>query len=100
MRGLVVALLVLAACPGQGPQRLGTSPSWRGGQGRVAQVGPVTFAPSSEPAARYNEVAPPVPPSALGDAMTAAVRDAATAAGLPVPRPDARLFRACAELAD
>ena len=100
MRGLAVALLVVAACQGQGPARLGSTPSWRGGPARVAQLGPVTFAPSSEPAARYNEMPPPVAPSPLGDAAIAAVRDAATAAGLPVPRADARLFRACSELAE
>lgn len=94
-----MALLVLAACPAAGPARLGSAPSWRGGPGRVAQVGPVTFAPSSEPAARYNEVPPRVAPSPMGDAITAAVREAATSAGLAVPRPDARLFHACSELA-
>jgi uncharacterized protein YkwD len=101
MRGLVGLLVVaLAACPGQGPQRIGGTPSWRGAPGRVTAVGPVTFAPSSEPAARYNESPPPVASSALGDAVTAAARDAAFTAGVPAPRPDARLFRACAELAD
>lgn len=103
MRDRVVALLgillICAACPGAGRQRLGASPSWRGSSGRVTTVGPVTFAPSSEPAARYNETPPPPPRSALGDAVTAAVRDAALTAGLPVPQPDARLFRACSELA-
>ena len=106
MRCLVVASTVaaalvagLAACASRGPQRVGESPSWRHGPARVSAAGPVTFAPTSEPAARYNEAHPPPPHTALGDAMTAAVRDAAARAGLPAPVADARLFRACAELA-
>lgn len=97
-----IALALLGACSPQGPQRIGVSPSWRGSGrgGAVAASLPVTFAPASAPAARYNESPPPVPHTELGDAVTAAVRDAARGAGLPVPVPDARLFRACAELAD
>ncbi len=60
----------------------------------------MTFAPTTEPAARYNEPVQPPPHSALGDAVVSAVRDAAVAANLPAPTPDARLFRACAELAE
>jgi uncharacterized protein YkwD len=57
------------------------------------------FAPVTAPAARYNDAQLPAPHSELGDAVTSAVRDAALSAGLPVPLPDPRLFRACAELA-
>ena len=101
MRRLVITLIVLAACSGSGPQVIGVSPSWRSGPRTTAQGGaPVTFAPSSEPAVRYNEPLQTAPHTALGDAATAAVREAALHAGLPVPVADARLFRACAELAE
>jgi uncharacterized protein YkwD len=114
MRCLVVASLVasivaslaastvLGGCSGQGPQRIGASPSWRGegrGSAVVVAAAPAVFAPVTAPAARYNDAQPPAPHSELGDAVTSAVRDAAVSAGLPVPVPDARLFRACAELA-
>jgi uncharacterized protein YkwD len=99
MRGLSVAAIVLGACAGP-PQRLGAEPSWRGGAARTTASGPVTFAPTSEPAARYNEPLQLAPHSPLGDAVIAAVSDAATKAGLRVPVADARLFRACAELAE
>jgi uncharacterized protein YkwD len=97
----VVAWIALGACaPGVGPRRVGDQPSWRG-QARSAPVtGPVTFAPASEPATRYNESPRPPPHDPLADAVIAAVRDAATLAGLRPPVPDARLFRACAELAE
>ncbi|HEU4726885.1 MAG TPA: CAP domain-containing protein [Kofleriaceae bacterium] len=101
VRGLVVALLTLAACPGQGPERIGEAPSWRRTAPRAGAVaGPVTFAPASEPASRYNETPQPAPRSPLNDAVIAAVQDAALRAGLRLPVPDARLFRACAELAE
>ena len=99
MRRLVIAWIVLAACSDRGPQRVGEAPCWRRGPRISAAGGPVTFAPTSEPAARYNEAPALAPHTALGDAATAAVRDAAARAGLPPPLPDARLFRACAELA-
>src|SRR5262249_51947966 len=111
MRCLVVAslvslsLLTLGACSGQGPQRIGASPSWRGdsrgsaGAGRGPVVSAV-FARVTAPAARYNDEPLSAPHSELGDAVTSAVRDAALSVGLPVPLPDPRLFRACAELAD
>lgn len=96
----LLALLLVAGCPGSGgPQQVGTQPSWRGsGQAPVA-LAPITFAPSAEPAQRYNEPAPPPPRSEIGDAVTAAVKDAATKLGASAPAPDARLFRACEELA-
>lgn len=93
-------VVVAAACSGRGPQSVGSQPSWRGKTAVSAPPGPVTFAPASAPADRYNEPAGPPPPSALGDAIVAAVRDAAKGAKTPVPVADARLFRACAELAE
>ncbi len=102
-RWLVVIALVVSACSGRGPQKVGTQPSWRAGSGapRVPMpTGPVTFAPSSQPATRYNEPLQAPPRTALGDATIAAVREAAQRAGTQVPVPDARLFRACAELAE
>jgi uncharacterized protein YkwD len=100
MRRLVVTLIVLGACSGRGPQRVGAQPSWRGGTHTSQAAGPVTFAPASEPAIRYNEPPQAAQHTALNDAVTAAVKDAATRAGLHVPVADARLFRACAELAE
>jgi uncharacterized protein YkwD len=100
MRRLVVMWIVLGACSSGGPRRVGAQPSWRTGPEQpVAPAGPLTFTPTGEPASHYNEP-PRAPPSTpLNDAVTAAVRAAAMAAGLPVPVPDARLFRACADLA-
>jgi len=94
------AVIGLAACPGMGTQRIGVEPSWRGHGPRTSAAGPVTFAPTSEPVARYNEPLRYAPHSPLGDAVTAAVTEAATRAGVRVPVPDARLFRACTELAE
>lgn len=62
--------------------------------------GPMLFAPAGAPAGRYNEPPQPAPHSALADAVIAAVGDAAARAGVAVPRPDARLFGACADLAE
>jgi uncharacterized protein YkwD len=92
-------LLLVAAC-GSGAKRVGSQPSWR--KGEVTEPRPVvavTFAPESPPAARYNEPLEPPPPSPVGDAMMASIRAAATAAKVPVPVADSRLFLACAELA-
>jgi uncharacterized protein YkwD len=111
MRRLAVLALVgvvLVACSGRGPQAVGAQPSWRGGVGadgkptaRVEQIArPVTFAPSGQPAARYNEPVQAPPRSALGDAVVAALKEEAIKAGTPVPVADARLFRACAELSE
>ena len=101
---IAVAVIVVAACTGRGPQRAGAQPSWRGGSASTpstVQTGaPVTFAPSSQPAARYNERPQAPPRSPLGDGVTAAVHEAARAAGMALPIADARLFRACAELAE
>jgi uncharacterized protein YkwD len=103
----VVAIVAVAACGGRGPQAVGAQPSWRGagggGSGTVSAPivpKPVTFAPSGQPASRYNEPLQAPPRSVLGDAVVAAVRDEAQKAGTPVPVADARLFRACAELSE
>ncbi|MBA3391208.1 MAG: CAP domain-containing protein [Deltaproteobacteria bacterium] len=105
-RFVVIAMLgvVIAACSGRGPQRVGAQPSWRG-QGSGATklepvAGPVTFAPASQPASRYNEGVQLAPSSALGDAVMVALKDAAKLAGTTTPIADARMFRACAELAE
>ena len=98
-----LALLAVAACSGHGPQQVGAQPSWRheaaAGSAAPKAVGPVTFAPSSKAVARYNEPLQPPPHTPLGDATIAAVREAAANAGMQPPVADARLFDACAELA-
>jgi uncharacterized protein YkwD len=63
-------------------------------------VQPAIFAPTSEPAARYNEPLHAPPHTPLGDAVIAAVQDAAVQAHQPAPIADARLFRACQELSE
>jgi len=99
MRRFLTTLLVLGACAPGGPQQVGAEPSWRGGAARVVAAAPVTFAPVGEPVARYNEPVGAAPQDPLHDIVVAAVRDAATRAGVRQPVPDARLSRACAELA-
>lgn len=96
----LAVMCALAACSA-GPQRIGEEPSWRGGgAARVTgPAGPVTFAPATASVTRYNEPFGAPPSSPLNDAVIAAVREAAAKAGGPVPVPDARLFRACNELA-
>ena len=93
----LIALLVLACCAGP-PQQIGSQPSWRK-TGPPTPVGPVTFAPAAEPASRYNDPLQAPPHTPLGDAVLAAVSTAAAQAHVPTPAADARLFRACAELA-
>jgi uncharacterized protein YkwD len=97
VKQLAVVLLVLAACGGR-TQRVGTQPSWRN-QGAPKQVVPMTFAPKTQGAVRYNERLEAPPASALGDAVLASVRDTAGKLNLPPPAADARLFTACEELA-
>lgn len=99
MRGVVALALVTTACSG-GTRRVGGQPRWRDTPPSSKLVTPVVFAPTSAPAARYNEPLEEAPPSPLGDAAVAAVREAAAAANLPLPAADARLFRACQELAE
>jgi uncharacterized protein YkwD len=105
MRRLIAVALV-AACGTGAPTRVGSQPSWRhaasSGSGSASlgiPIRPVTFAPTTEPAGRYNEPPQAPPHTALGDAVLRAVGDSAAQAGLPMPTADARLFRACAELA-
>jgi uncharacterized protein YkwD len=100
----LVTLLAIAACSGKGPQSVGTQPSWRGGSGSSASAtvpleAKVTFAPQGKAVARYNEPVAPPPWTPLGTAVVDAVREAAVTAKLAQPIADARLFRACAELA-
>jgi len=95
-----VFALLLVACS-SAPQRVGTQPSWRhSGSGSAAPVQPAIFAPTTEPATRYNEPLRAPPHSPLGDAVLAAVQDAAAQAHQPAPIADARLFKACEELAE
>lgn len=94
----LIAMLVLAACSGE-PKQVGTQPSWRAKPTEAKAVGPVTFAPASEPAARYNEPLVAPPHTQLGDAVIALVAQQAKQLKVPVPAADGRLFRACEELA-
>ncbi|HEY4238516.1 MAG TPA: CAP domain-containing protein [Kofleriaceae bacterium] len=95
---LVASLLVVAACFDAGPRAVGAQPSWRNA-GPVVAASPSVFAPSGQAVVRYNDPPPPVSANPLGDAVYATVRDAATRGHFPVPTPDARLERACEELA-
>lgn len=81
-----------------------TRPAWRdepaAGAGAPARQLRQTFAPSGEPARRYNDAAPPVPSSPVLAAVAGAVRDIATRDGRPVPVDDGRLYAVAAELAE
>ncbi len=104
MRWIAVAWLLLGACTGSPrPAPLGSPPSAAPAP-PVERVedsgGAVTFAPSGESAARYNDAPPPIPSTLLGDAVAAVTREIAGQAGLPVPAADPRLFAACADLAE
>lgn len=95
---MLILFMAWSGCaPGVGgePQHAGRG---RRPEGRTAS-GPLVFAPTSPPATRYSEPIVPPPPSPLGDAVVAAARDAAARANARAPVADARLFRACAELA-
>ncbi|MCW5808343.1 MAG: CAP domain-containing protein [Deltaproteobacteria bacterium] len=100
---LVATFVAIAACSGKGPQSVGAQPSWRhgGGSGPAAAAvqQQVTFAPQGKAVARYNEGVTAPAPTELGDAVLAAVREAAVTARTPQPVADQRLFRACNELA-
>ncbi len=104
MRWLIALYAVLSiagstACSGP-PRKIGAEPSWRKATASEPRsLGAVTFAPTTEPATRYNEPLQAPPHTPLGDAVTAAVTAVATQARVPVPAADARLFRACNELA-
>jgi uncharacterized protein YkwD len=105
----LVAWTLTAACAG-GAQQVGVQPSWRGsaavapaaasGPQRVPVASSIRFSPASEPARRYNDPRRDPPHTPLGDAVIAAVTSAATQAGVRPPVADARLFRACADLAE
>ncbi len=101
-RAVLALLLAVSSAACGGTKRVGGQPSWRGaGKDAAAKVnGPTTFAPKTEAATRYNETIQPPPKSPLGDAVVAAVKDAATRSSMQVPIADGRLFRACAELAE
>jgi uncharacterized protein YkwD len=106
MRYAVVAGWLLGACaaaPRPAPDAPGSLPfvpSAELVEPLDDSAGSVPFAPSGEPAERYNGPPPAIPRTAFGDAVAAAVRDEAARAGLAVPRPDGRLFRACTDLAE
>ena len=95
---LIVVATAWSACSGQ-PQQVGAQPSWRNKTTAPKAVGPVTFAPTTEAANRYNEPLETPPHTQLGDAVIAALATASEKAHVPTPAADARLFRACTELA-
>lgn len=102
-RPLIVAALAVIApgCTTSAPQLLGAQPSWRQG-GPVAPAPPVVtrrFAPAGAPARSYNAPLEAPPAGPLEASVIEAVRDVATRGKLASPVADARLFRACAELA-
>jgi len=91
---------IFAAACSSTPQQVGTQPSWRKPiAAEVKAPTTVTFAPASDPARRYNEALQSPPHTQLGDAVLAALASVAKEARVPMPTADARLFRACAELA-
>ena len=98
-RVAVLVVLVVAACS-EGPQLVGSQPSWRSGQTPDKLSAPVTFAPTTEPAKRYNEAIQAPPATELNTAITAMVKEEAKKLGLPPPSADARLFRVCDEIAE
>jgi uncharacterized protein YkwD len=107
MRYVAVAWGLLGACAG--PPRLvppvppaapGPAPPAPAAEPVEDSAGAVTFAPSGEPVVRYNDAAPAITATPFSDAVAAAVRDEAARAGLAIPRPDGRLFRACSDLAE
>ena len=81
------------------PQQVGTQPSWRKHVVEAKAPATVTFAPASDPAPRYNEPFQSPPHTPLGDAVLASIASVAKDGRIPMPAADARLFRACAELA-
>ena len=103
MRFAVAILVAVAGCSG-GVRQLGAQPSWRSSgdasHGSAAPVAAIlTFAPATEAARSYNEPLEAPPHTPLGDATMAALHAAASDAHVPTPVADARLFRACSELA-
>jgi uncharacterized protein YkwD len=104
-RVLAAVALSIVACSG-GPRRVGGQPSWRA-KGADAKVEvrpistePIELAPASPGARAYNDPPRRVAPStALGDAVLAEIAALATAAAVPVPPGDGRLFAAATEIA-
>lgn len=101
MRCIVVAWLSLAACAGRWPQPPPDEQAPAASARRPAAVaGPFTFAPSRDAVARYNDAQRPIAATPFADAVGAVTRDEALRAGLAIPLADARLFRACDDLAE
>ena len=102
MTRAVLVLLAVTSAACSGTKRVGGQPSWRAGAKASADkpTGPITFVPKTEAATRYNERIQAPPKSPLSDAVILAVKDAATKGSMQVPVADARLFRACAEIAE
>lgn len=105
MRYAAVACGLLGACAGSSPRRApsGSSPPPASSAPSPAEgsAGSVVFAPSGEPAARYNDAPPPIARTPFEDAVAAVIPEAARQAGRsPVPVADRRLSAACADLAE
>jgi uncharacterized protein YkwD len=100
MRCSAILLLAVVAC-GSGNTRIGAPPSWRGSPSELKTTAaePVVFAPAAPGVAMYNLPQRVASPGPLGNAVLKAVRAAAATAGIEPPFADARLFRACEELA-
>ncbi len=101
MRFALAVIVALAAACGP-PHSVGARPSWRAGSVApppAQALAPVTFAPANDAVRSYNEPLEAPPKTALGDTMMAALRTAAGQAHVPTPVADARLYRACTELA-
>jgi uncharacterized protein YkwD len=99
---LALAVVIIAAAACGPPHTIGAQPSWRTGSAApppAQSLAPVTFAPANDAVRSYNEPLAAPPKSPLSDAMLAALRTAAGQAHVPTPVADARLYRACAELA-
>lgn len=99
-----LVLLVVAACSGGGPQRVGSAPSWRpnatgSGELKTTAAEPVVFAPSAPGEAMYNKPVQAPKATALSEAVVSAITEAARSGGVEAPVADARLFKVCEELA-
>ena len=104
---VLLAALLLVAC-GPGPSKIGGQPRWRKVETSGTEVagtkqlsGPITFSPTSTASKQYND--PPfeaAPSSPLGDAIVAAVDQAAGELGVDPPLADGRLFAAADEIAE
>lgn len=104
---VLLAGLVLVAC-GPGPTKVGGQPRWRKVEtsgtlvaGSKQVDGPITFSPTSVASVQYND--PPfekAPSSPLGDAIVAAVDEAAGELAVDPPIADGRLFAAADEIAE